>query len=231
MWPIPACEYEYVTVSFSSDSIVCSWIQKTKNGLAPLALRAHERYDLNNAEIVHGTLFNLTTIKNLIDGFLRKHDKQDALILFSIDATDSMEQFVALPTSTPHRADFGVAHSSNLLWGHQYMYPNDHGQFVFYVYTVPRSVILQYQLLALALRCNLMAITTNTMALLAAYRAVFGSAFRRSQLAVDMVRFNNHVQKMVSDDALKRLITVPMLSELYHDRVSIAVACGLFYDE
>src|SRR5437762_1283274 len=115
MWPIPVCEHEYVSISFFSDSIVCSWIQKTNNGLAPLVLRAYERYPLNNGELVHGAVFNPTTIKNCIAAFLHKHDKEDALVVFSLDASDGMEQFIALPTSTPHRADFGVAHSSNLL--------------------------------------------------------------------------------------------------------------------
>jgi hypothetical protein len=231
MWPIPVVEHEIVTVSFSSDSLVCSWIQKTNNGLAPLVLRAYERYLFDNLELEHLTIFNPTTIKKHITSFLHKHDKQNAFIVFSLDGSGVTEQFVALPTSTPHRADFGVTYSSNVLWGHRYVYPNDHGQSVFYVYSVPRSLLLQYQLLAVAAECNVITITTKNMGLLTVYKHIFGAAFRRSQLAIDMMRHNNNIDDLISVDILKRIITVPLSVQLNDERSYIAAACGLFFDE
>src|SRR5271156_6224355 len=102
MWPIPACEHELVTVSFSSDSLVCSWLQKTNNGSAPLVLRAYQRYQLDNLELTNLTIFNPTTIKKHISFFLQKYDKKDAFVVFSLDGFSLGEELVALPTSTPH---------------------------------------------------------------------------------------------------------------------------------
>jgi hypothetical protein len=242
MWPIPNLDHDLCTVSFSPDSVTCSWIQKTSNGLAcpsklekrsraPLTVRAYKRYQLDNLELQNLILFNPTTIKKYITSFLAEHNKTDAFIAFSLDGPAITEHYVALPTSTPHRADFGIVNSSSVLWDYRYLYPNDHGQFVFYVYTVPRSLILQYQLLAVAAQCNLIAMTTKSMALLTTYQHVFGSAFRRSQLAVDMMRHNNNIDQLVSVDILKRMVQVPTTIRLQDECSYIAAACGLFFEE
>ena len=231
MWPIPALDQDLCTVSFSPDSVTCSWIQKTDKGVSPLVLRAYKRYPLDNLELEHLTLFNPTTIKKHITSFLAEHNKTDAFIAFSLDGPAIIEQCVALPTSTPHRADFGIANSSSIAWDYRYLYPNDHGQFVFYLYTVPRSLILQYQLLAVVAQCNLITITTTSMALLTTYQHVFGTAFRRSQLAVDMMRHHNNIDALVSADILKRMVQIPTTIVLQDERSHIAAACGLFFDE
>src|SRR5579872_6947879 len=121
MWPIPALEHELCTISFAPDSMTCSWIQKNSDdGLAPLTLRAYQRYQLDNLELTNLTLFNPTVIKKYINSFLCEHNKKNAFIAFSLDGPAIAEQFIALPTSTPHRADFGIAHSSNFLWNYRY---------------------------------------------------------------------------------------------------------------
>lgn len=231
MWPIPALEQELCTVSFSPDSVTCSWIQKTDNSRALLALRAYKRYSLDNLELEHLTLFNPTTIKKHISSFLAEHNKTDAFIAFSLDGPAVAEQYIALPTSTPHRSDFGIAQNSSVVWDYRYLYPNDHGQFIFYVYMVPRSLILQYQLLAIAAQCNLVAITIKSMALLTTYQHIFGTAFRRSQLGVDMMRHNNNIDALISADILRRMIHMPTTITLPDERSYIAAACGLFFDE
>jgi hypothetical protein len=96
---------------------------------------------------------------------------------------------------------------------------------------VPRSLILQYQLLAIAAQCNLIAITIKSMALLTTYQHIFGTAFRRSQLAVDMMRHNNNIDELVSADILKRMVQMPTTIVLRDECSYIAAACGLFFDE
>jgi len=228
MWPIPVLEHELVSISFFPDALVCSWIQKTKTGTAPLVLRAYQHYPLTNLELENLIPFNPTVIKKCIISFLREHGLQNAFVTFCL-CNDSgvMEKFVAMPISTPHRSDFGIAQSSNMLWEYRYLYPNDHGQYVFYVYSIPRSLILQYQLLAVAAQCNLITITTQTMALLDAYKTIFGVAFRRSQLAVDMMRYDNNVEQLISVDALRRMMSIPAGINTIDERLPIAAACGL----
>src|SRR4030095_12236417 len=170
MWPIPALEQELCTISFSPDSIACSWIQQTNNGLAPLELRAYQRYQLDNGELEHGMIFSPTVVAQCINSFLHEQNRKNSFIVFSVNGSAIVEQFIALPTSTPHATDFNIVYSSNSVWGYRYLYPNDDGQFVFYVYVVPRLLVLQYQLLAMTVGCNFIAITTKNMALLSAYK-------------------------------------------------------------
>src|SRR3990172_3808264 len=228
MWPIPALDHDLVSVSFSQNNLVCCWIQKVKEGVAPLTLRAYKHYPLNNLELEKLILFNPTIIKQHIVSFLQEHSLQNAFIIFCLDGSSVAEKFVAMSTSTPHRSDFGIAVSSNILWEYRYVYPNDHGQYVFYVYVVPRSLVLQYQLLAIAARCNLIAITTKTVAMLDVYKNIFGTAFRRSQLAVDMMRYDNNIDRIISIDAIRRMVRVSPSVTISDEYVYIATAYGLF---
>lgn len=231
MWPIPALNHNVVSVLFLSDSLVCSWIEKTNTGAAYLSLNAYKRYHLTNLELENLVLFNPTAIKKYISSFLQKYDLQNAFIVFSMHGSAVTEKYMAMPTSTPRRADFGIAPSSNVVWDYRYIYSNDQGQYLFYVYLVPRFLVLQYQLLAIAAQCNVITITTCNMALLHTYKNIFGVAFRRSQLAIDMMRYNNKIEDCISVDALRRMITIPSDVTIQEEKVFIAAACGLFYAE
>jgi hypothetical protein len=230
MWPLPALKHEFVTISFSPNSITCSWVQKTKTGAASLVLRAHKRYVLNNLELHHLIPFNPTIIKKYITSFLCEHDLSDAFIAFCLQGLGITEHFIAMPTSTPHRTDFAIANTSSVQWEYRYLYPNHDGQYVFYAYAVPRALILQYQLLAMSMQCNLIAITTQTAALLDAYKNIFGIAFRKSQLAIDMMRYENNIHAFISDDAVRRMVSLSG-SVTKEDYAAIAAACGVFCGE
>ena len=231
MWPIPALEHKLVSVSFSPDAVICSWIEKTNNGTAPLLLRAYKRYPLTNLELENLVLFNPTVIKKKISSFLQAHGLEDAFVAFILHGSNITEQFVAMPTSTPYCTEFGKFNSArSLLWEYRYLYPNDEGQFVFYLYSVPRSLILQYQLLAIAAQCNLIAMTTQTMALLSAYQNIFGVAFRRTQLAVDMMRCNNSIADLITVDTLNRMVNFGVQCAP-SERLYCAAAAGLFCSE
>ena len=231
MWLIPALEHKLVSIDFSPEALVCSWIEKTNNGTAALTLRAYKRFPLINLELEKLILFNPTVIKEHICSFLEEHNLTDAFIAFILHGPTIVEQFVAMPTSTPHYVDFGIANNArSVLWEYRYLYPNDHGQFVFYVYTAPRSLILQYQLLAVAARCNLITMTTRTMMLLSAYKNIFGAVFRRSQLAVDMTRCNNNIEDIITIDTLNRMVNFAGLCTA-SERLYCAAALGLFCSE
>jgi hypothetical protein len=231
MWPIPALAHKFVAVFFTPDVLTCYWIEQTKNSTAKLVLRAYKSYPLNNLELVNLTLFNPTIIKKHITFFLSEHNLQDAFVAFVLHGPAVIEQFVAMPTSTPHRTDFMISNSANMMWEYRYIYPNDDGQFVFYVYSVPRYVLLQYKLLAITAQCNLITMTTETMALLSAYQHMFGSAFRRSQLAVDMMQCNNNIADIITMDALRRMVDVSALNGVKSDYLQCMAAAGLFCSE
>ena len=230
MWPIFASANKFVCIIFSPNSLVCCWLEKVKNGSAPLIVRAYKQYSLDNLELANLVLFNPTIIKQYISSFLQEHNLENAFIAFIMQGPAVVEQFVAMPTSTPHYIDFGITNNArSVLWEYRYVYPNHDGQFVFYVYTVPRSLILQYQLLAIALQCNLITITTQTMALLFAYQNIFGTAFRRSQLAVDMMRHNDNIGDIITMDALRRMVNIGTLDP--SNWLYCSAAAGLFSSE
>lgn len=229
MWPIPELESQIVSVFLTQDAVSCYWIEKTERGTSPLQLRAYKRYPLNNLELANLVLFNPTVIKKYISSFLHEHNLQNAFVAFIVEGPAVVERFVAMPTSTPHKSDFNIPkNASNAVWEYRYMYPNHNGQFVFYVCMVPRLLILQCQLLAIALQCNLITITTQTMALLSAYQNIFGIAFRRSQLAVDMMRHNNNIGDIITMDALRRMVSGLPVNILVKEG---AAAAGLFSSE
>jgi hypothetical protein len=244
MWLIPALEHKIVSIDFSPEALVCSWIessfaplslrlQRTRKATedGPLVLRAYKRFPLNNLELEKLILFNPTIIKEYICSFLEEHNLSDAFIAFILHGPTVVEQFVAMPTSTPHYADFGITNKTHsLLWEYRYLYSNDHGQFVFYVYTIPRPIILQYQLLAIAARCNLITMTTRTTMLLSAYKNIFGVVFRRSQLAVDMMRCNNNIEDIITIDTLNRIVNFAGVCTA-SERLYCATALGLFCSE
>lgn len=225
MWPIPTLQNEFVSISFSQNVIVCSWLQKTKNGTAPLVLRAYKRYSLNNLELHDFVIFNPTVIATYITSFLNEHNLRDAFVTFCVDCSDA-ENFVKIPISTPRRADFGISEAPGIQWEYRYLYPHHDDQYVFYVYSVPRSLILQYELLAIKLQINLIAVTTQTVGLIDAYKNIFGKAFRKSQLAVDMIRNDNSVENLISVDSLRRMVSINNDIDVYKEKIFIAAACG-----
>ncbi len=229
MWPMPAIAHKFVAIIFTEDSLSCCWLEKAERGTAPLVVCAYKSYPLDNLELTHLTLFNPTIIKKHIRSFLCEHNLQDAFIAFALHGAAVHETFVTMPTSTPHRTDFKMQDSAHALWEYRYLYPNDDGQFVFYVYSVPRYIVLQYKLLAVAAQCNVITMTTQTMALLSAYEHMFGSAFRRTQLGVDMMRCNNNIGDLITVDALRRMVDIGTLD--ISDRLHYVAAAGLFCSE
>jgi len=230
MWPIPTLERKFVSVLFFPDALVCCWMVRTKSGKASLKVCAYKRYPLTT-ELVHLMIFNPTLIKKYITSFLEQYDLQDAFVAFALHGPLVTETFTAMPTSTPHRADFGITSGAkSTLWHYQYLYPYD-GQFIFYTYTVPRVLILQYQLLAIAAQCNLLMMTTHTAGLLSTYQHIFGSAFRRSQLGLDMMRCSNNIDTLISTDSLHRIIDCGADINVNQERLYLATAVGLFCSE
>ena len=148
MWPIPSLEREFVSIFFSPDTITCCWIQKTKGGTAPLTVRAYKRYNCDDLELYNLIPFNQTVIKKYINLFLDMYGLHDAFIIFCLDGLK--EQCVMLPTSTPTRTDFNIQYGGSMQWEYRYLYPHHDGYYVFYLYAIPRSLLLQYELLAIA---------------------------------------------------------------------------------
>lgn len=230
MLPLKIVDHDLISFSFSPQSLVCAWLQKTKTAsTALLQLRAYKHIPLTNSELENITLFNPTRIKHTITDFLTTHKKKNASISFCLNGPGVTQQYISLPKTHPTDTDLGITPSSARVSHYKRMYYYD-GQSLFYVYTLERALILQYQLLAIAAELNLLTITTAQSALFNFYRYTHGSAFRQTQLALDMARCHNRLERLISTDTVRRVINLPPgfpLQEFIH----LATACGLFIAE
>jgi hypothetical protein len=226
MWILPTVEHKLVSVILSDSAVICCWLERAEKGSAPLLLRAYKRYDLTAYELLHLMLFNPTVIAHHISSFLHSYALKNAFVVYIFDGKELHEKYVAMPTSTPQAADFGIAYDSNALSEYRYLYADDVGQHLFYVYTMPRTLLLQYQLCAIATDCNLITMTTKTMMLLEFYKKVFGVAFRRSQFGIDMMRCNNNIERLIAVDTLSRIVAGVTADMNRQDRVWCAAIAG-----
>jgi len=227
MWPIPTLQNDNIIISFYDNQLVCTWIQKTKNE-SIAQIKAYQRHSLDHFELEQLVLFNPTYIKNIIITFLSAYHKKNAFIFFSFNGPSIIEYCIAFAISTPKREDFGIPHSSNMLWNYQYLYQNDDGQFIFYVYKIPQFLLLQYKLLAISTYCNVITMTTQNMAFLYCYKNIFGINFRQSQLAVDMMKNNNIFEHLISAEILQQMIQIPSSLSIKKELPYLATSYGLF---
>jgi len=228
MWPIPSLENELITISFSPNNLVLSYIQKTNSAPTPYLLRAYKNVALHDLELENLILYNPSKIKEIISEFLTTHQKQNSFVAFSLQGPAITERLISSPTSTLNEARFNVQNTGFIERGYHYMYPHDNGTFVFYTYAVPRSLLLQYQLLAIAAHLNLTTITTQRMALLNIYKYIFGPAFRCTQLAIDMHLHNNMIEQLITKEGLRRIIKMEPSIKTNDEFLHLATACGLF---
>ena len=228
MWPIPTLDHNVVTISVSCDNLVLCTITKNIHTATPLHITAYERHELHNLELEKLILFNPTKIKNIIKAFLHTHQKENAFITISLAGSGISQEFISMPTSTAQAADFCIPFSSNLLWGYRFMYYNEQGQSIFYLYKITRSLLIQYQLLAISASLNLISVTTQLMALLACYKTIHGTAFRQTQFALDMIHHHNRIEDSFSIDNLKKIVSIPATLSFQKELPYLATACGLF---
>lgn len=188
----------------------------------------YEQHSLSHLEIINSLVYNPTRVRMLITHFLAQHKKHNAYVSFCLSGPHIAQYYVTLPTAHPKSTDFGIAQSNAFEWGYRFMYHNDEGLAVFYVYKIPRALLLQYQLIAIAAHLNLIAITTDHMALYATYKTLFGKTFRQTQYALDMMKHKNCPDKLITLDALKRIITLPAHHNALTALPSFATTYGLY---
>ncbi len=230
MWPLPPLDKQFVAITIQPHHLSCSWIQRSHKK-APFLLRAYKRFSLQNLELEKLILFNPTSIKKYITTFLSTHQLHNAFIAFSLSGPNIIEQFIALQTANPTPDNFSVQKADNILWEYEYVYPRDH-QFIFYVYSMPQAILLQYQLLSIAAHLNIIAIIPQRRVLLSLYKFLYGSAFRQAQLAVDMTRHHNMIEYLFTPDLLARIINIsPNIKSRVEEMPYLLTACGLFVSE
>lgn len=229
MWRLPQHDNQLVTITFQPQVMTCSLITPSQHS-TPLALQAYKKITFQELELENLIVFNATKIRQHIVDFLDTCNARNAFVACSLRGPKLFERFVPMAKANPSMEDFALPEGNHMLWDYRFAYPADNGLWVFYVTGMPRSLLLQYQLLAISTQCNLLTITSERMALLKLYEYQHGNAFRRSQLAVDMVRHHNMIEYLFDSDALSRLVYIPstLAHHRVHDAHHLLSACGLF---
>jgi hypothetical protein len=229
MWGSPHYDNQLVTITFQPQVMTCSLITPSKR-FAPLALQAYKKITFCELELESLIVFNATKISQHITDFLDSCNARNAFVACSLRGPKLFERFVPLTKADPSMEDFAVPEGNHMLWDYRFAYPADNGLWVFYVTGMPRSLLLQYQLLAISTQCNLITLTSERMALLKLYEYQHGAAFRRSQLAIDMVRHHNMIEYLFDSDTLSRILHIPsaLAHHRVHDAHHLLSACGLF---
>lgn len=230
MWPLPPLENKLVTITFHPQRLTCSWIESTGKR-APLSLRAYKQYPFTNLELEHLVVYNPTRIKQHIVEFLHTYKLTNACIIFGLCGSGIKEKFITVSSAQPSRDNFNIPHTKQIYWDCCYLYPNDTGQFVFYVFTLPHYLLFQYKLLAIHSSLNLIKIAPVRMALFQAYKFLYGQAFRQGQLAKDMIRYHQRIEHVFTPDIINRIIAIPHAVDKHHELPYILEACGLFVSE
>ncbi len=222
MWPLPKIQYEQICINIDEQNATCAWIRITPK--KQFALKAYTTIAWNkSAHLLAQELIS----------FIQSHKLDHALLSIGLSAPLIHEQLVRLSTASPSRIDFANSSLQKMLWDYRYLHTLDDGQSLFYVCGASRPLLFAQQLLAQKTHTHLMNITSGYMAQLQAYRTIFGAAFRRSQLALDLIAHNYALDKTISTDSIARILFIdPMLSlDINEHKASLLTMIGLFNQE
>lgn len=237
MWPLPKIRNEWVSISYTPQEIICSWIRRAQQKPAPYELAAYQRIPLNNLELTSLIPHNTTLLTKSIRSFLKTHTLEHAYISCSLSGPILFEEIMDMPTASPNPSDFSSHLRTDttypalkkMNWDYQYLYPKDETHYSFYVCGLQRHHLFQYQLLAIAADMNMVVMTSEKLALLRLYKQIYGIAFRNSQLARDMITHDNNIAHFFTPDIIQRTLYIaPGLQHATTDGAHLSTLLGLF---
>jgi hypothetical protein len=227
MWPLTKLSDEQVTFCIRPDKVVCCWVQRSGKR-ALLQVKAYKSFKIDAMAVTPYTIASPTALERCMKQFLIAHNLHDARINIVLDVPHVEQNIVTVPHATPSPATLRIPGKKQIVWDYYYMYPTESNKHAFYTCAIDQALLLQYKLMAVRMQAYVNIITTQYTALLAAYRHMYGAAFRASQLAVDMHKHGNQVERLFTPEMARRIVTLPAESDLQTDGIDILSACGLF---
>lgn len=218
--------HDAFTLIFSPTSILGAWLTKRSSSPQFIVQQLYQQ-KLNHLELEKLTIFNPTQIGSLITSWYKKSGKSMPL-LAALYGPALEEHILLLHNAHPNSNQFPISHAPHWHWEYTYLYSVDH-RHCFYLCGIKKSLIFQYQLMAILHQLPLAILTTERMALLHCYRFLFGSAFRAAQLATAMISHNNRIENLFSVDDLPRIVHIPSHVKITNQTaLPLLAACGLF---
>lgn len=130
-------------------------------------------------------------------------------------------------------ADFAMPELKKLIWDYRYIHTFDDGNHLFYLCGISQPTLFAHQLAVYKAQCNLATITSSYMALVQAYRALFGPTFRQTHMALEMIKHEYKIQQSMSSDSIARLLPIaPSVTiDLALHKEALLEMIGLCYQE
>jgi hypothetical protein len=214
---------EFVAITITATDITCGWFLSTQKH--PLMLAAYESNSL--ARITGTHLFGH------VQNFIRRHHLQHGIASVALSSPLMFEQFIRLGHASASMQDFLTPMLKKMLWHYRYVHSLDDGHHLFYLCALEQPIVFAYQLMMHKAGLNAVNLTSSYMGIVQGYRALFGPAFRQSQLALDMLKHEYALEQSMSADSIARLIHIPptLSINLDQEKKSLLTMIGLFYQE
>lgn len=221
MWPLPKIQEKKICLTLNDSHATIAWIETFghKN-----ILRAYDiiEWHASNKALAHQLKL-----------FISKHQLSHSFLSISLASPLIYETIIRLNSATPARQEIATDHLKKMLWDYRYLHTLDNGQSLFYVCGINRATVFAQQLLAHNAQLILTTVTSEYMALIHAYSRMFGSAFRRSQLAMDLIKHDYKIEKSICSDSVARLLMIdPALAiTIEEQKIPLLSSIGLFNQE
>jgi hypothetical protein len=226
MWRLPKIDHEYVGLCITPTKLIASWIRKQKTGSAyPYQLKAYKEIPLSDGTMCNNRLFNQTRIIRGIRSFLDTHGLDQAYIMLAVEGPGIIETFVADETE---KIMVDSSQRNTMLWRQQYLYTYDDVHKIFYRAGMSRELLMQYMLLFIQARLNLIGLVPFFVPSLVMYKRIHDAAFRRTQLASDMQQYNNQLHHTCTREHIKRLLAAVPADINTEMHQGLTLSLGLF---
>ena len=175
----------------------------------PLTLSAYKLTVFKNLEMEKLIVFQSEKITSLIRTFVHSFMPNPDRISFILHGPIIKEKLVTTTNPAPTLGELVPRNDLGWQWEHSFLYPNEQGDYSFYLAGIKQPYLLQYKLLAINARITVAKITTQRIALLSLYRHLSGTAFRQARLAQHMASHNNMIEQVFSREILSRVLSIP----------------------
>lgn len=229
MWPLPTITDHLLTISCTPHELVCSVIRPTRIAHR-YELYAYHRYPFTRGECEQLLVCNATLLRSYIQEVVTLYQLENSMAVLVLNGPGVAERMVTLTSAHPTYQQIVDPRLKGFIWDSYYLYPEDSNQYAFYVAGIKQALLLQYKLLFCTLPLHLIGITTESMALLYLYKKLYGSTFRRSQLAHDIQKTDQTLHPLISAELMRRSLAInPAVSApSWYDSPTLRTALGLY---
>lgn len=226
IWPLPPLKNEFLALSISSNSFACGWLCASQLPNKQLHLKAYISKQIDSR--ITGNIINKE-----LKCFTESYNLTHSFMSIALHSPFVHEELIRLSHASPSSNDFNSQTLKKMYWEYRYLHSLDNGQHLFYVAGIARELLFTNQLLAYTQNLNLLCITSGYMSLIAAYKALFGPSFRKSQLAIALAKSEYNIENCMHNDSLSRLLHIdPTLNlDLKKEKLSLLTMIGLYYQE